>query len=69
MTKNAKKVIGMAIDAAKAAEFQGRYADAAAHYDYASRLYSVEYRMSGKWTHVEEGCAMRVKRDECAARV
>lgn len=59
MTKNAKKNVEAAERAARTAYVNGDYAKACTAYDLASRMYAVEYRMSGKGNMLAaaNGCA------------
>lgn len=52
MRKNVKTLLQTVCDAAQIAAYEGRYSDAAAHYEHAARLYDVEYRMTGhaRWS-------------------
>lgn len=59
MTKAMKKIVEAAETEARNAYIAGDYAKASASYAHVSRMYDVEYRMSGKRNMLEaaSGCA------------
>lgn len=59
MTKASKRIVEAVETEARNAYTNGNYGKASASYDHASRLYMVEYRMTGKGNMLEaaNGCA------------
>lgn len=69
MTKAMKKIVEAAETAARNAYIAGDYAKASASYDHVSRMYAVEYRMSGKvnMLYAANGCADMARKMDALA--
>lgn len=69
MNKNTKKNVEAAERAARNAYVNGDYAKAYTAYNLASRMYAVEYRMTGKMSMLDaaNGCAEMARKMDALA--